>query len=207
MKLHTFDNAPNARRLQLFLNYKGISIETEQVDMMTQAQLTDEYRAIVPTGTVPALVLDDGTVLTEVIGQCVYLEELHPEKPLLGSTPLEKALVASWDHKLYAGIFTAIAGMLRNRGRSFENRGLPGPLNLPQIPDLVERGKLQVDFMLPELDEHLARNTWVIGDTFSMADIDLLVACDFLAWVKESIPESCGSLTAWYQRAAAELGQ
>lgn len=205
MKIYTFDNAPNGRRLQLFLNYKGISIDTEQVDMLSQAQLTDAYRAVVPTGTVPALVLDDGTVMTEVIGQCVYLEALHPDKPLLGSTALEKALVMSWDHKLYGGLFNAIASMLRNRSKAFENRGLPGPLDLPQIPDLVTRGKLQVDYMLPELDAHLATNTWVIGDTLTMADIDLLVACDFLAWVKESIPETCGHLSDWYQRAAAEL--
>ena len=205
MKIYTFDNAPNGRRLQLFLNYKGLSIDTEQVDMLSQAQLTDEYRAIVPTGTVPALVLDDGSVMTEVIGQCVYLEAIHPDKPLLGSSAMEKALIMSWDHKLYGGLFTAIASMLRNHSKAFENRGLPGPLDLPQIPQLVTRGKLQIDYMLPELDAHLANNTWVIGDTLTMADIDLLVACDFLAWVKESIPETCSHLSDWYARASAEL--
>lgn len=205
MKLYTFDAAPNARRLQLFLNYKGITLETEQIDMLSQAHLADDYRAIVPTGTVPALVLDDGTVLTEVIGQCVYLEELYPEKPLLGTTALEKAAVASWDHKLFCGLMTAIASMLRNRGKSFIDRGLPGPLDLPQIPDLVQRGKLQIDHILPELDAHLAHNEWVAGDTITLADIDLLASLDFLAWVKESIPEECGHLKNWYAKASAAL--
>lgn len=205
MKLYTFDAAPNARRLQLFLNHKGISLETEQVDMLAQAQLTDQYRAIVPTGTVPALVLDDGTVLTEVIGQCVYLEELYPEKPLLGTTALDKALVASWDHRLFCGLMMAIAGILRNRGKSFANRGLPGPLDLPQIPELVERGKAQIGHLLPELDAHLGNNEWVIGDTMTMADIDLLVTVDFLSWVKESVPDTCGHLQSWYEKASAAL--
>jgi glutathione S-transferase len=205
MKLYTFDQAPNARRLQLFLDYKGLAIDTEQVDLLSQAQLTDEYRAIVPSGTVPALVLDDGTVLTEVIGQCVYLEALHPDKPLLGTTPLEKAQVASWGHTIYTGLLNAVASMLRNRGKAFENRGLPGPLDLPQIPALVERGKLQVDYLLPEMDRHLADRDWVASDALTMADIDLLVACDFLGWVKESIPPGCTHLQAWYDRTQAAL--
>lgn len=205
MKIYTFDAAPNARRLQLFMNYKGITIETEQIDMLAQAQLTDEYRAIVPTGTVPALILEDGTVLTEVIGQCVYLEELHPQKPLLGTTPLEKALVSSWDHTLFAGLMGAIASMLRNRSKAWTNRGLPGPLDLPQIPELVERGKAQIDYILPELDAHLADNTWVIGDTLTLADIDLLVGIEFLSWVKESVPDECGHVKNWYEKASAEL--
>lgn len=205
MKLYTFDAAPNAQRLQRFLDYKGLSIDTEQIDMGAQAQLTDEYRAIIPSGTVPGLVLDDGTVLTEVIGQCVYLEELHPEKPLLGTTALEKALVYSWDHKLLGGLMTGIASMLRNRSKAWVNRGLPGPLDLPQIPELVERGKAQIDYFLPELDAHLAQNEWVIGDTLTLADIDLLVGVEFLAWVKESVPDDCENLKRWYAQASAAL--
>lgn len=205
MKIYTFDAAPNARRLQLFLNHKGIAIETEQIDMLAQAQLTDEYRAIVPAGTVPALVLDDGTVLTEVIGQCVYLEELHPEKPLLGTNALEKALVSSWDHKLFGGLMGAIASMLRNRSKAWTNRGLPGPLDLPQIPELVDRGKAQLGYILPELDAHLANNEWVIGDSMTLADIDLLVGVEFLSWVKESVPEECENLKSWYEKASAAL--
>ena len=68
MKLYTFDPAPNPKRLALFMHYKGIDIDTVQIDLNAQEQLGDEYRAINPDCTVPALVLDDGTVLTEVIG-------------------------------------------------------------------------------------------------------------------------------------------
>lgn len=206
MKLYTFDPAPNPRRLALFLRYKGIEIETQQIDMMKAEQLGEPYKSINPQGTVPALQLDDGTVLAEVIGICTYLEELHPEKPLLGSTPLEKALVISWDHNIFLSVMMAIAGMLRNRGESFRNRALPGPLDVPQIPELIERGKLQLGYVLPQLDTHLANSTWVAGDNFSLADIDLLVAVDFMAWVKQAVPEDCAHLRNWYQRAKAELG-
>ena len=124
MKLYTYDPAPNPRRLALFMKYKGIEVETEQVDMMAAAQLEDSYRAINPDCTVPALVLDDGTVLSEVVGICTYLEGLHPEKPLMGSTPLEQAQVISWDHRIFLSLMMAIASMLRNRGDAFRNRAL-----------------------------------------------------------------------------------
>ncbi|MCP5127973.1 MAG: glutathione S-transferase family protein [Pseudomonadales bacterium] len=205
MKLYTYDPAPNPRRLALFMRYKGITLDSQQIDLATGEQLSDEYRRINPECSVPALQLDDGTVLTEVIGICTYLEALHPEKPLLGTTPLEKAQVSSWVHRLLMNVFSAIAGMLRNRSRAFANRALPGPLDLPQISELVERGKLQLAHTLPKLDAELATRPWLAGDNFSFADIDLLVGIDFMAWVKESVPEECTHLRAWYERARAEL--
>jgi len=205
MKLYTYDPAPNPRRLALFMQYKGIEIETHQIDMMAAEQLGDDYRKINPDCTVPALVLDDGTVLTEVIGICAYLEELHPEKPLLGTTALEKALVISWDHKLFLGVMMSIASMLRNRGDGFRDRALPGALDVPQIPELVERGALQLQDVIPKLDAQLANNAWIAGDNFSFADIDLLVAVDFMAWVKQSVPDECTHLKAWYEKASAQM--
>ena len=58
---------------------------------------------------------------------------------------------------------------------------------------------------LPKLDAELATRPWLAGDNFSFADIDLLVGIDFMAWVKESVPEECTHLRAWYERARAEL--
>ena len=206
MKLYTFDPAPNPRRLALFLKLKGIEVDTQQVDMMAAEQLSEAYRKINPACSVPALVLDDGTLLTEVIGMYAYLDELYPEPPLMGSTATERARVISWSHKLFCGLMMAIASVLRNRGKSFVNRALPGPLDTPQIPEMVERGLLQIGHILPELDAHLADSPWIAGDNFSAADIDLLVAIDFLAWIKQAVPQECTHLLDWYQRANAHLG-
>ncbi|MBE9539542.1 MAG: glutathione S-transferase family protein [Proteobacteria bacterium] len=205
MKLYTYDPAPNPRRLSLFMQYKGVEIETQQIDLMAAEQMNEDYRAINSDCTVPALVLDDGTVLSEVVGICAYLEELYPDKPLMGETSLERAQVLSWDHKLYLGVLGAIASMLRNAGKGFAERGLPGELDVPQIPALAERGLLQLQHALPKLDAHLASSIWVAGDNFTFADIDLLVAVDFMAWVKQSVPDECAHLKAWYERASAVL--
>ncbi|MDE0931414.1 MAG: glutathione S-transferase family protein [Halioglobus sp.] len=205
MKLYTYDPAPNPRRLTLFLKLKGIEIDTQQIDMMTAEQLNDSYRQVNPACTLPALVLDDGTVLTEVIGMFSYLEELYPEHPLMGSTPLERAQAISWCHRLFQGLMVAIASALRNKGKNFHNRALPGTLDTPQIPELAERGLMQIHHILPQLDAHLATSTWLAGDHFTIADIDLLVMIEFLTWVKESIPDTCPALQAWYQRATTRV--
>ena len=83
MKLYTFDAAPNPARLGMFMQYKGISLDTIQIDLGAEEQLGEAYRAIVPEATVPALVLDDGTVLCSVIAIAHYLESQYPDKPLL----------------------------------------------------------------------------------------------------------------------------
>ena len=205
MKVHTFPPAPNPQRLSLFMKYKGIELETVEVDMANQEQLSDAYRALNPDATVPCLELDDGTVLSQVIGMCVYLEETYPEKPLMGTTALEKAQVISWVHKLGNTLFGGIASAFRNRSKGFVDRGLPGPLNLPQIPELADRGMLQIDAALPMLDAHLGKNSWMTGDNFTFADIDLLVAIGFMAWIKRDIPADCTHLLAWLERAQAEV--
>ncbi|MGB6350822.1 MAG: glutathione S-transferase N-terminal domain-containing protein, partial [Pseudolabrys sp.] len=61
MKLYDSKVAPNPRRARIFLAEKGITVPTEQVDIMLMQHKTPEYTAINPLQRMPALVLDDGT--------------------------------------------------------------------------------------------------------------------------------------------------
>jgi glutathione S-transferase len=201
MKLYTYDPAPNPRRLQLFLDYKGISLESQQINLMEKEQFSDDFLKLNPSSTVPTLELDDGTVLTEVIGMCCYLEEMYPEHPLMGSNPTERAQVISWDHKIFNTVLMAIAEIFRNSNPAFSGRALPGPLSLEQIPALAERGKLRLAATWTSLDQHLATNIWLTGDNFTFADIDLMCCVEFVGWIQGSIPEDCKHLLAWHQRA------
>jgi glutathione S-transferase len=205
MKLYTYDPAPNPRRLQLFLDYKGIKLDTVQVDMMKQAQFEESFRKVNPMCTVPALALDDGTVLTEVIGTCVYLEALYPEKPLLGTTALEKAQVISWNHRLFNSMFHAIAEVFRNGNPAFADRALPGPMKVAQIPALVDRGKQRLEAGWRMVDRALAKSPFLAGEHFSLADIDLLVCVEFAGWIKAAVPDECSHIHAWLPRAKAAL--
>ena len=202
MKLYTYDAAPNPRRLGLFLQYKGIEIETEQVDLLEQEQHGEAFAALNPLRTVPALLLDDGTLLTEVIAQAHYLESLHPEKPLLGRTAQERALVLQWDHiaMLHGG--ASIQSMFRNRSKGFQGRALPGAAAVKQIPELVPRGKALLDQFWQLAEQRLQQAPWLAGESFSFADITLFCLAEFAGWVKESIPQSCPRLQNWHHKAA-----
>jgi glutathione S-transferase len=205
MKLYTYDPAPSPQRLALFMKYKGIEIDTQQVDLMSAEQLGEEYTALVPDQSVPALVLDDGTVLSEVIGICTYLEALYPEKPLLGTTPKEKGLISHWDHKIFMMLFAAVAEALRNSSPGMKGRALTGPLDIEQIPELAERGKYRLNWAWGELDKVLADRKWIAGDNFSFADIDMAVCAGFSGWVKCKPGEELANLQAYLARVQAEL--
>lgn len=205
MHLYTYDSAPNPRRLGLFLAFKGIELPTTQIDMRANEHRDASYLAINPEGTLPALLTDEGELLTEVVGICAYLEGIYPDKPLMGTTNLEKALVLSWDHRIFGGIFTAFAEMLRNGSPAFANRALPGSIDIEQIPALVERGRKRWRAGMALFDEELGNKTYLCGDTLTLPDIDLFVAVETGRWVKESIPESCERLIAWMERCKALL--
>lgn len=200
MKLYTYDPAPNPQRVNMFMQQKGIQIESEQIDMMTAQQLTDDYKAVNPLGTLPALQLDDGELLTEVIGICCYLELLYPDIPMLGTTALEKAQVISWDHRVFVEGLSSIADALRNRSKAFAGRAMPGPMNIEQIEALVPRGLQRVNGFFTVLNEHLVGRQFMVGDSLTLADIDVLIYVDFAKWIKQGVPEDCKDLQAYYDR-------
>jgi glutathione S-transferase len=97
MKLYDSKFAPNPRRARIFLAEKGISLPTEQIDIAARQHKTPEYAAINPLQRMPALVLDDGTIITESIAICRYFEMLYPEPPMFGVGPKDSALVEMWN--------------------------------------------------------------------------------------------------------------
>lgn len=206
MKLYTYDPAPNPARLKMFMAYKGIEIETQQIDMTVLEQHSPAYLAVNPEATVPALVLDDGTVLTAVIAIVQYLELLHPERPLMGETPLEKALVLNWSHHLFTSALAAAGEVFRNGHPAFKDRGLPGTMPIAQIPELAERGKQRLEAAFENMDARLANTPFVAGNFPSFADIDLLASIEFAGWGARMQPaESLRNLAAWRDRATEAL--
>jgi glutathione S-transferase len=184
----------------MFLNEKGLSPTSIFVDMASNEQLGEDYLKINDRGTVPALVTDSGVVISEVVAIYHYLEAVHYEPPLLGINPEEKALIAEWDHRIEMELMIAIADTLRNGSKAFVKRALPGRLNIEQVPELVERGKLRIMAFLKVLDQQLSNHAYIAGERFSAADITAYVAIGFCAWVKISIPDALMNLTAWYEK-------
>ncbi|MCP4832322.1 MAG: glutathione S-transferase [Gammaproteobacteria bacterium] len=199
MMLYTFSLAPSPQRVEIFMKEKGINIPSETVDMMKQEQLSDNYKEINPRGTLPALVLDDGTVISEVVAICRYLEISNPDTPLLlGEDAKQQALIGEWDHRLESEFLLPIADALRNQGDGFKGRALPGVLDIEQIPQLVTRSIKRIKAFLEILDKQLSDNKFVAGDTFSMADITAYVGISFAVWVQISVPEELKNINRWF---------
>lgn len=205
MHLYTFSSAPNPRRLALFLSYKNIDLPTTEIDMRVGEHRSETFLATNPHGTVPALVTDEGVMLTEVIGICAYLEEKFPDRPLMGRDALERALVLSWDHRVFVSVLEAFAEILRNRSPAFANRALPGPIDVQQIPELADRGRHRYRASLALIDGEMGDKPFLCGENFTLADISLLVAIETGSWVKETLPEDCTTLQAWMQRCQGVL--
>ena len=70
MKLYDSPYAPNPRRVRIFLSEKGLSLPTVSVDIGAQEHRTPSYAAVNPLRRTPALVLDDGGVITDSIAIC-----------------------------------------------------------------------------------------------------------------------------------------
>ena len=200
LTLYDCSTAPSPRRARMFLAEKGLDWETVEVDLRSQEQLSEDFLSVNPRATVPVLKTEDGAVITENIGIAAYVEALHPDPPLLGSTPIEKARVLEWDFRCTMEGLLAIAEILRNSSPHMKGRALPGPRNLEQIPELADRGRKRLGWFFEDVEAHLATNAFVAGDHYSMADITLTVAFDFSKWVKAQPGEDHSALHAYMAR-------
>src|ERR1700761_495632 len=100
MKLYDSRRAPNPRRVRWFMAEKGITdIEVIQLDILKGEHKTPDYLAKVGLPVTPALELDDGTVITESVAICRYLESIYPEPNLFGRDPKEIALIEMWTRR------------------------------------------------------------------------------------------------------------
>ena len=138
--LYDCATAPSPRRARIFLAEKRIAHETVQVDLRNSEQLSSAYQKINPQCTVPALRTEEGSILTDNAAISAYLEARYPEPALLGSTPNEKAQIASWNWRVEFEGLMAVAEALRNSAPAMANRALPGQIDYPQIPELAQRG-------------------------------------------------------------------
>jgi glutathione S-transferase len=195
--LYDCATAPSPRRARILLAEKGLAHETVQVDLKNGEQLGEAYRKINPLCTVPALRTEEGDVLTDNAAIAAYLEARYPEPPLLGTTPFEKAEIASWNWRVEFEGLLAIAESLRNSAPAMADRALPGPVNYPQIPELAQRGLARLQQFFATLNDRLAKRRYVVGDSFSIVDITAVVAVDFARIVKVKPGEQHAHLQRW----------
>jgi len=193
MKLYDGGRAPNPRRVRIFLAEKGIKIATEQVDLSALQQRTPAYSAINPMQRVPALVLDDGTVIAESIAICRYFEAVQPDPPLFGVGALQSALVEMWNRRAELHLLFPVASVFQHLHPAMSR------MVDPQVPQWGEANKPRVMQFLEFLDRELTDRSYIAGATYTVADITAWVAVDFMRVSKMSVPDSLRNLRRWHQ--------
>ncbi|TCT13478.1 glutathione S-transferase [Tepidamorphus gemmatus] len=197
MKLYTCSRAPNPRRVNIFMAEKGIDIPRIELDIMALEHKTPEFAAINPIQRLPVLELDDGTHISESVAICRFLDELHPEPPLFGTTALERALVDMWQRRLDLNFLAAIAHAFRHVHPAM------APLEQPQIREWGEANRPKVLEFLGLMDREVAEREFVAGDRFTIADISMLVAVDFMKVARLAVPTDCAHVRRWHGTVSA----
>ncbi|MGF1503330.1 MAG: glutathione S-transferase family protein [Paracoccaceae bacterium] len=195
--LYDQPRAPNPRRLNIFLAEKGLEIPREEVDLMTGGHRDPAFLERVGAAHVPALVLEDGTVLTETQAICRYLDALRPEPNLTGRDPLEAAQIEMWQRRVEFGPFAAIAGCFRHTNPKL------AVLERDQVPEYGAEMRRRIPALLAAMDARLTGRDWLAVERISVADITLLVAVDFLRIIKEPLPDGLPALGTWLERMRA----
>ena len=204
MKFYDCATAPSPRRVRIFAAEKGITLPTVQVDLRNREQFTPAFRAINPDCTVPALALDDGTIIADAVAICGYLEELQPDPPLIGATPQERAVVTALNRQIERDGFFAAMDAFRNTARGLVGRALPGPHDYAQIPELAARGRARLENFFKAMNVRLADREFVAGGRYTIADISTMVLTDMaVRMVKLAIPDDCPHMRRWYDAVAA----
>jgi glutathione S-transferase len=197
MKLYDGGRAPNPRRTRIFLAEKGIKLPIEQVDLGAMQHKSAAYAAVNPLQRVPALVLDDGTVITESIAICRYFEEVQPDPPLFGRGALEIARIEMWNRRLELHLLFPVSHVFRNSHPAMKD------MEVPQVPAWAEANKPRIMEFITLLDRELGERPFVAGDRFSVADITGLVAVDFMKPAKLSVPDGLENLKRWHADVSA----
>lgn len=196
VRLYDTPRAPNPRRVRIFMAEKGIDLPRVEIDIMAGVHFRAEYRTRIGTHHVPALELSDGTVLTETVAICRYLEAIHPEPNLFGRTPLETAEVEMWQRRVEFQLLLPVAYVLRH--------GNPAMKVLEdQVPEWAEANRPRVLAGLAWLESRLRQAPFLAGPRFTLADITAIVAIDFMRTIRQPLPEDHHALADWAGRVRA----
>ena len=172
MKLYTFAPAANALRVEMFLREKELKLETISVNVREDELFKEPYNSMNPFNCIPFLELENGTIITETISICRYLDEQSNSSKLFGNDTEERAIIDMWNRRIELDGFLPLLHSVRNKTSFFKGKVVPGTrTSITQSPEIVERGIEMFDILLNRIDPHLSKNKFLLGDKFSIADI------------------------------------
>src|SRR5260370_10846697 len=192
MKLYDFGLAPNPRRVRIYVAERGMAVPREQVDLGAMQQKLAAYTAINPLQRVPALVLNDGTVIAESIAICRYFETLNPSPAMFGVGALEQAVVEMWNRQIEHYLFFPVAQVFRHLHPAMRE------MEVPQVASWGEANKPRVTAFLPILERQLQIRPFICGARYSVSDITALVAIAIMKPAMLALPPAPTTIIKWH---------
>lgn len=204
MRLYDTPLAPNPRRVRWVMAEKGIEdIEIVTLDLIQGQHRTPDYLAKAGLPLVPALELDDGTVITESIAIARYLESRYPEPNLFGRDPKEAAVIEMWMRRAEMLVATPMMQWVRHTHPALAALEAPNP-------PVAEYNQAAGMKGLGVLNERLAGRDWLAADRITIADIVAFIGIDFSRMIKFQVPPELPNLARWAEamrgRPAAQAG-
>jgi glutathione S-transferase len=189
---------PNPRLVRMFIAEKGLTIPTQRIDVRAGENRQPEHLARNPHGQTPTLELDNGLFLSEITAICEYLEEKHPQPPLIGANAEERAECRMWTRRIDLYICEPLANGFRfSEGLSmFESR-------VVCIPEAAAGLKKIAADRIQWMNGQMAGKEFVCGPRFTLADMLLYGWLDFGAKVGQPLNEANTNIAAWFQRIGA----
>ena len=175
MILYSSKLAPSPLKVLIFLKEKDIldQVKIIDLDLGKLEHKTPEYKAIAPNSRVPALKLNDDTIILETTAICRYLESLYPEPNLFGENPIEIASIEMWYSRLtYELVVPLMHGFRHTHPHmsQMENQN-------------QEYGLAQRELAVKSLDVYndiIASREYIAGERFTYADIQMVTSLQFL---------------------------
>lgn len=174
MKLYSSKLAPSPLKVLIFLSEKNIKdVEIINLNLGEQEHKSVKYKAIAPNSRVPALQLDDGTIILETTAICRYLESIYPEPNMFGNNAMEIASIEMWYSRVTYELATPLAHGFRHTHPHMSKME-------DQNQDFgLSQRKLGIK-ALETFNEIISSKEFIAGDRFSYADIQLAVNLNFL---------------------------
>lgn len=199
MKVYDFKGFPNPDRVRIALGEKNLlgKVEFVTIDVPKGGCRTREFLAKNPTGTVPALELDDGTVIAECTAITEYIDHLDGKPTLTGATPKQRGVIHMMQRRAEAGLLDAATTYFHHA-----TPGLGAELETYQNREWGEKQRERAVAGIRFFDGVLAGQPYVAGAEFSMADITVFAGLGFAHFVGIETPPECTHIKAWAERVA-----
>jgi glutathione S-transferase len=197
MKLYN-SVGPNPHVVRMFMAERGITLPLEEIDILKGKNREADYLKTNPHGQSPALVLDDGSLITEITAICEYLDEKYPGASLIGATAEERAQTRRWMRWCDLNILEPLANGFRY------SEGLPMfQSRMRCLPEAATGLKTKAQDGIAFLDGQLAGRSYIAGEKFSLADVLMFCFLTFGTAVGQPMNPEHKNVARWYASVGA----